>query len=110
MLRITGFLLLIHLIRGFLLNIPNEEFTESNGPNQFLTQSEFYDTKKLIQDNIVDLRHEMDHKFEMLTAQLKQTPGFSSGFNQVGTGDRTELEDLTQKYTHLLGNYTNLQM
>ncbi|CAC5401178.1 MYH [Mytilus coruscus] len=88
------------LIYGFLLDTSKIQSANQPTPqNQYLTVSEFFDSKTELQNGIQQarletngLRHDIDNKMSLLTTQIQQI-----------------LVELQDKYGDLLDNFTILQ-
>lgn len=101
------------LVYGFLLD--TNKIQSGNQPtpqNQYLTVSEFFDSKTELQNGIQQarletngLRHDMDNKLILLTTQIQQILG---SFNQQISNNDTIVE-LQDKYGDLLDNFTKLK-
>ncbi|XP_063409001.1 uncharacterized protein LOC134692478 [Mytilus trossulus] len=106
-------LMFLSLVYGFLLD--TNKIQSGNQPttqDQYLTVSEFFDSKTELQNGIQQarletngLRHDMDNKLTLLTSQIQQILG--SFKQQISKNDT--IVELQDKYGDLIDNFTMLQ-
>lgn len=107
-------LLAASVVRGFLLDTQKPGIEQTGTVHQYLTVSEFYDEKKLLQQeternhqNSVQLRHDMDKSLAVLTSQLLlRFEALERSLREDGKLNETKQDFilLEQKYTSLEQN------